>query len=80
MKKREWLSERVAELDRMRHQPDDENTVAFVFPWWKIVAVAVWLGMTAHAARRRITTAAPWWDIAAIALIALIGALVLSLG
>lgn len=76
----EWLAERVAELDRIRHQPDDDNTVAFVFPWWKIAAVAVWLGMSAYAVWWRITTAAPWWDIAAIALIALIGALVLSLG
>jgi hypothetical protein len=75
----QYLSDRIDELQKERKSAD-RGTRQASFPWWKIVAVAIWLGITAFAIWRAITYGAAWWDVAMIAFIALIGTLLLALG
>ena len=74
-----YLQERVSELEEVRRTPE-RGTWANSFPWWKIVAAAIWLGVTAFAIWRAVTFGAAWWDVAMIVFIALIGTILIALG
>ena len=74
-----YLAEQLAELEKVRRTPE-RGTWANSFPWWKIVAAAIWLGITAYAVWRAITYGAAWWDVAMIIFIALIGTILIALG
>jgi hypothetical protein len=75
----EYLAGHLAELDKVRRTPE-RGTWTNSFPWWKIVAAAIWLGITAFAVWRAVTFGAAWWDVAMIIFIALIGTILIALG
>jgi hypothetical protein len=74
-----YLRGHVEELDKVRRTPE-RGTWANSFPWWKIVAAAIWLGVTAYAVWQAVTYGAPWWSIAMIIFVALVGTILLALG
>jgi len=74
-----YLRGHIDELDKIRRMPE-RGTWANSFPWWKIVAAAVWLGITAFSVWQAVTYGAPWWSIAMIIFIALIGTILIALG
>jgi hypothetical protein len=74
-----YLRKEVAELQAIRQEPG-RGTEAHSFPWWKIVAAAIWLGVTAYAVWRAVTFGANWWDYAMIIFIALVGVILIALG
>jgi hypothetical protein len=74
-----YLSDRLNELDEARRSPD-RGTHAASFPWWKIVAAAFILGMTAYSVWILITSGAPWWAFWLLAQIACIMMLLVALG
>ena len=73
------LARRLDELESVRRE-DDRGTRAASFPWWKIVAAAAILGMTAYAVWIAIMSRAPWWAFFLIALVACIMLLFVALG
>jgi hypothetical protein len=75
----QYLSRRVEELGEVRRS-DDRGTRARSFPWWKIVAAAAILGMTAYAVWVLLMSGAPWWNFFLVALIASIMMLCVALG
>jgi anti-sigma factor RsiW len=74
-----YLHGQVEELDKVRRTPE-RGTWANSFPWWKIVAAAIWLGVTAFAVWQAVTFGAPWWSIAMIIFVALVGTILIALG
>jgi len=74
-----YLRDQVEELDKVRRTPE-RGTWANSFPWWKIVAAAIWLGVSVYAVWQAVTYGAPWWSIAMIIFIALIGTVLIALG
>lgn len=75
----QFLSRRIEQLHEAR-MSEDRGTHAASFPWWKIVAAAAILGMTAYAVWVAIMSGAPWWAFFLIALIASIMLLLVALG
>jgi hypothetical protein len=74
-----YVAGQLGELDSARRS-EDRGTRAASFPWWKIVAAAAILGMTAYAVWILITSGAPWWAFWLTAQIACIMLLLIALG
>jgi len=74
-----YLRGHLDELDKVRRTPE-RGTWAHSFPWWKIVAAAIWLGVSVVAVWQAVTFGAPWWSIAMIIFVALVGTILIALG
>jgi len=74
-----YLSSRLDELDQLRRS-EDRGTRAASFPWWKIVAAAAIVGMTAYAVWILLASGAPWWNFFLVALVACIMMLFVAMG
>ncbi len=74
-----YLSARLDDLDQARRS-EDRGTHAASFPWWKIVAAAAILGMTAYAVWVLVSSGAPWWNFYLVALVACIMMLFVAMG
>lgn len=73
------LTAQLDELERVRRS-DDRGTREASFPWWKIIAAAAILGMTAYAVWVLIMSGAPWWNFYLVALVACVMMLLVALG
>lgn len=72
------ISEQFSELERLRNTPTrgtEDN-----WPYWKLAAVAIWLGFTVAGVILALQRGAQWWEIGMIILIGLIGTLLLAFG
>jgi len=74
-----YLTDRIDELDEVRRS-GDRGTRARSFPWWKVVAAAAIVGMTAYAVWTLLASGAPWWNFFLVALVACIMMLCVALG
>jgi len=72
------LGETLRELDDVRRSMD-RGTRAGSFPWWKIVAVAGIMAVTAFAIWILLITRAPAWNFFLVALVACVIALLIAL-
>jgi hypothetical protein len=73
-----YIGKQFEELERLRKTPTrgtEDN-----WPYWKLVAVAIWLGMTVAGVVLALQRGAAWWEVAMIILIGLIGTLLLAFG
>ena len=75
-----YLASQLDELEKQRSADNRGTQLASPFPFWKIVAAAIWLGISVYTVWWRITHGAAWWDIGAVILIATIGLICISLG
>lgn len=74
----EYIAKQFDELERLRKTPTrgtEDN-----WPWWKLVGVAIVLGITVTGVVLKLRLGAAWWDVAGAVLISLIGILLISLG
>lgn len=74
----EHIGRQFQELKRLRKTPSrgtEDN-----WPWWKIVAAAVWVGMTVYGVYDLLINGAPWWSAAMVILIGLLGTILIILG
>lgn len=74
----EHIVKQFEELERVRKTPT--RGTESNWPYWKLAAVAVWLGMTVAGVILALQRGAAWWDIGMIILIGLIGTLLLAFG
>jgi hypothetical protein len=72
------LSRALDELEKARRS-DDRGTHAESFPWWKIVAVAIVLGISIGVTLWLIKNGAPWWNAYLVWLLACIAVLLVVL-
>ncbi len=75
----QYLSRQLQELGETRRS-DDRGTRAASFPWWKVVAAAAIVGMTAYAVWVLLSSGAPWWNFFLVALVACLMMLFVALG
>jgi len=73
------LLDTLAELEKQRRAPN-RGTQESSFPWWKIVAAALIMGLTALEIYILVTTGAPWWQFYLVALFNCILMLFAALG
>jgi hypothetical protein len=66
----QYLSRQVEELGEVRRSDDRGTSPRSVFPYWKLVMVAVILGMTAWEVGNMLARGAPWWNFFLVALLA----------
>jgi hypothetical protein len=74
-----YLSRSLDDLQEARRS-DDRGTRSASFPWWKIVAAAAILGLTAYAVWVLVVSGAPWWAYFLVALVACIMLLFVAIG
>jgi len=72
------IGKNIGELQRLRASPD--RGTQSNFPYWKLAAAAIWLGITVASVWRLVTFGAHWWDIAATILVAVLGTILIALG
>lgn len=74
----EHLGKQFAELERLRKSSTrgtEDN-----WPYWKLVAVALWLGITVASLLLTLQRGARWWEIGMIVFISLCGILLIAFG
>jgi hypothetical protein len=74
-----FMGAKLEELESVRSSKS-RGTEARSFPWWKLVAAAIWLGFSVYAIINALNRGAAWWDIGMIIFIALIGIVLIALG
>jgi hypothetical protein len=72
------IAKQFDELERLRKTPT--RGTESNWPYWKLVAVAIWLGFTVAGVILALQRGAQWWDVAMIILIGLIGTLLIAFG